>query len=125
VVVAVPDEDTTRVMLGASLGEVRLALHGAPKRGESGDDAADGFVEGSSSPAAMAKAERLAIYGADVADNDAQAITLRELTALKRGRETPRGGSGAVSGPKKEPASAIVHRGADTEKVSRDGIVLK
>ncbi|MFI4982282.1 MAG: Flp pilus assembly protein CpaB, partial [Nevskiales bacterium] len=28
VVVAVPDEQVTRVMLGASLGEVRLALHG-------------------------------------------------------------------------------------------------
>ncbi len=28
VVVAVPDEEVTRVMLGASLGEVRLALHG-------------------------------------------------------------------------------------------------
>jgi pilus assembly protein CpaB len=28
VVVAVPDEDVTRVMLGASLGDVRLALHG-------------------------------------------------------------------------------------------------
>jgi len=34
-VVAVPDDDVTRVMLGASLGEIRLALHG---QGEGDDD---------------------------------------------------------------------------------------
>ena len=125
IVVAVPDADTTRVMLGASLGELRLALHGAPKRGEAAEDVTDSFMEGTATPAALAKAERLAIYGADVADSDEQTITLRELTALKHGRAAPRGAGGAAPGPKKEAASAIVHRGATTEKVTRDGIVLK
>lgn len=121
VVVAVPDADTTRVMLGASLGELRMALHAAPKRGEAEDD---GFVSNDGSTTAIANAERLAVYGQGPGKGDAQTITLRELTALKHGRETPRRATGIARAPK-EPPAAIVHRGGSTEKVSRDGIVLK
>lgn len=45
-VLAVPEKDTTRVMLGASLGEVRLALHPAGAPASASSEASNGSVAG-------------------------------------------------------------------------------
>lgn len=61
-VLAVPDKDTTKVMLGVSLGELRLALHGQT-------DAAPGEVVAAASPAPQTPPDK--------------AISIGELTRLR------------------------------------------
>ena len=56
VVVAVPDEEVTRVMLGASLGEVRLALHGQSHDETQTASAAQTTGAGATPPGATAPA---------------------------------------------------------------------
>ena len=101
--VAIPDEQTTKVMLGASLGEIRLALHRQMLAGSEPADS-DSLLppaqpEATPSPAQTDK-ERLAAE---------QAITLQELTRLAE--KIP-------SRPKPPAYTVQVFRGSDMQKVS-------
>lgn len=139
-VLAVPVEDTTRVMLGASLGELRLALRPAEdvnfdsskqfvqaKRSDA-DEAQSGD---STSPSAtdQPKPEALAPRSVSnseekVADKgkpkakEAEPITLAELAGLKKKRQT-----GAASGkprPAPRPRARIeVYEGPERSSVTR------
>lgn len=72
-VLAIPDADTTRVMLGVSMGQVRLALHSqAPQTDQGEQTAANGLPL---SPEALAKAA-----ASKVPD---KAITIDELSRIK------------------------------------------
>ncbi|RZO85123.1 MAG: Flp pilus assembly protein CpaB [Oceanococcus sp.] len=102
-VVAIPDEQTTKVMLGASLGEIRLALHRQMLAGSEPADS-DSLLppaqpEATPSPAQTDK-ERLAAE---------QAITLQELTRLAEKKP---------SRPKPPAYTVQVFRGSDMQKVS-------
>lgn len=98
-VLAVPDKDVTRVMLGDSVGTLRLALHGAQ------------VLDGDQLPG---EGELPLLADADeAADKDAKpapdAITLAELTALKKAQDDK---------PKPPPRPAVyVYRGNDIETV--------
>ena len=101
-VVAVPDEQTTKVMLGASLGEVRLALH-RQMLAVSDDNENDSVLpaaepEATPTPAQTDK-QRLAAE---------QAITLQELTRLAEKKP---------SRPKPPAYTVQVFRGSDMQKV--------
>ncbi len=83
-VLAVPEKDTTKLMLGASIGELRLALRGQPPVADAA--AAD--------PAAAATPEAVAAAPGAVAKPRAapdKAISLAELSRLqqKSGGQTP------------------------------------
>ena len=100
-VLAVPDDDVTRVMLGDSVGTLRLALHGAQ------------VLEGDQLPGADGELPLLddpQDADADKADDPrADAITLAELTALKKAQDNK---------PKPPPRPAVfVYRGNDIETV--------
>lgn len=102
-VVAIPDTQTTKVMLGASLGEIRLALH---RQMLAGADSTEGDSllppaepEATPSPAQTDK-QRLAAE---------QAITLQELTRLAEKKP---------SRPKPPAYTVQVFRGSDMQKVS-------
>lgn len=120
VVVAVPQVDVTRVMLGASLGELRLALHGAS--GGTADLLHAESTFGDVRP-------RLASYSEPevvtrFSRGDDQVITLKELTALQSGPRTR--GSGRTRAARSAGSSqVIVHRGTETHRVSYDGKTLK
>jgi pilus assembly protein CpaB len=98
-IIAVPDADVTRVMLGASIGELRLALHPAPTQ------LAEGSAPAQTQSAPPAPAE---ISGASLTPNAPpptgpeadQPITMKELAALKKKL------------PKGAPAAVIVYRGS-------------
>lgn len=102
VVVAIPDEQTTKVMLGASLGEVRLALHRqmlAVSETDEGDSVLPpAEPEATPSPDQTDK-QRLAAE---------QAITLQELTRLAEKKP---------SRPKPPAYTVQVFRGSDMQKV--------
>ncbi|MBX6421472.1 MAG: Flp pilus assembly protein CpaB [Nevskia sp.] len=107
VVVAVPDADVTRVMLGASIGELRLALHPAAPT-QVAEAAAPPGAAGTGPEGAPAPAPA-EISGASLAQNAAppptgpeadQPITMKELAALKKKL------------PKGAPAAVIVYRGS-------------
>jgi pilus assembly protein CpaB len=97
-VLAVPEADTTRVMLGASLGELRLALRGAaPEPG------AETPAEGAATPVAAAPG--------DPAQQD-KVVTLRELAAIRKRQQ-------AGGAPAPEAPPIIIYRGNDVQRVSR------
>lgn len=82
-VLAVPQKDSTKLMLGASVGELRLALHGQSE--ESGETAAEGSDLPLTPEAVAAKQDRAV---------PEQAISLEELARIKpppsRARAAPR-----------------------------------
>ena len=98
-VVAVPQDKTTKIMLGASLGDIRLALH----RQGTGDDKAP--PTGGPLPAAAPEKPE----AGDPEDVSEQAITLAELTRLKAQRKGP---------PKPPPYVIEVFRGNESQKVT-------
>jgi pilus assembly protein CpaB len=101
-VLAVPETDTTRVMLGASLGELRLSLRGAQPE-ESPEMAAAGeLLPSSTATAAPAQT--------DPARKD-QVVTLRELAAIKKKQ-------GTAASSQDAPA-IIIYRGSDAQRQSR------
>lgn len=129
-VIAVPVEDTTRVMLGASLGELRLSLRGEPEPRVDVVDvgaAADGDAEAAAAtPEALApSAQQAAAQPDEAADqpdegesdsekSEERVITLRELTAIKDKREEDK------DKPKAPPRAVIeVYMGTDSHRISR------
>ncbi|MEC9362076.1 MAG: Flp pilus assembly protein CpaB [Pseudomonadota bacterium] len=82
-VLAVPEADTTRLMLGSSLGELRLALHSQAAVAQAGAGA--GAAGGS--PATAATARSGTEQAADKAPD--KAIGLAELGRLQRARQAP------------------------------------
>lgn len=94
-VLAVPDADTTKVMLGASLGEIRLALHGQAPVAES---LAESGLPLSKDAVATAEAEK-------VPD---KAVTAGELARVKK----PAKGQGAETPP------IDVYRGSQLDHVA-------
>lgn len=113
-VLAVPDEQTTKVMLGASLGELRLALRGAQ-----GPDLSADAPAGDEEPEVLAQ---LAAVDASAGKSDAKdkkdgkdedkAITLRELSQIKDKRR--------ANAPKPPPRATIeVYEGTELKRISR------
>ncbi|MGH8540153.1 MAG: Flp pilus assembly protein CpaB, partial [Stenotrophobium sp.] len=99
-VLAIPDADTTRVMLGVSMGQIRLALHSqAPQTTETANTEQTTAGGLPLSPEALAKAA-----AAKVPD---QAITLAEL-----GRVKP-----PPSQQHKAPPTVEVYRGSKLDRV--------
>lgn len=128
-VMAIPEAQVTRVMLGASFGELRLALHGAPADPAIGtaDPAAPAATETpaiaavSTEPAApakpltaaeKAKAEAEAATAALAAE---QVITSAELTKLvpKEKKKAP-----VRLAPASRPPQIEIIRGSDLKSVS-------
>lgn len=99
-VLAVPEADTTRVMLGASLGELRLSLRSAPP-------AATVAAPGELLPASAAATPAVV---QDPAARD-QVVTLRELAALKKKPAATAQGSDA-------PA-VVIYRGSEAQRAGR------
>ncbi|HVT36019.1 MAG TPA: Flp pilus assembly protein CpaB [Nevskiaceae bacterium] len=99
-VLAVPEAETTRVMLGASLGEVRLALR---SQGDAETAKAEAGVPLSNETVAAREAQK-------VPD---QTVTASQLSAV---REAP-----AVAQKKAAPAPSVeVFRGSEHENISRN-----
>ncbi len=103
-VVAIPEEQTTKVMLGASVGSLRLALHRQLVAGAEVPDPQEG-------PLPAASATPAPDAGLQAADDIAQElpITLAELSRLatkKPSKPTPR------------PYTIQVYRGSDVQKVA-------
>ena len=96
-VLAISEKDTTKLMLGASLGELRLALHGQSDEdngqtvattGDAGAAPAPAAADATAAPAADAKAETAAKPAAGTPD---KVITSAELGRIKPppGKYTP------------------------------------
>jgi len=104
-VIAVPEKDTTKLMLGASLGELRLALHGQT-------DAVDGEETSEAPPVDTELAATATIAGATPAPTAApapdKAISLAELSRLQQ-----KSGAQARARPKVE-----ILRGSALETVT-------
>lgn len=98
-VLAVPESDTTRVMLGASLGELRLALHGAAPEAEA-DAAAPGELLTAADAPPAAPVE------------EAPVITLRELSTIKKRQQPGEAGGG-------DAPSVTIYRGSEVHRVNR------
>lgn len=103
-VLAVPEPDTTRVMLGASLGELRLSLRAAPPE---------------EAPALEGVGEMLSVAEAEgeltpVQEPEDQVVTLRELSAIKK-KQT----SATPAAPASEVPPITVYRGSDVKHVNR------
>lgn len=126
VVLAVPKKETTRVMLGASLGELRLALHAAPEplivqeQEQAGQQTLVAANEPQAMPEAVAPAARpVAARGEDAEPENAEqdkkddkVITLEELAAIKKHRDANR--------PRPPPRALIrVYRGTESTRISR------
>lgn len=129
-VVAVPVEDTTRVMLGASLGELRLSLRGEPEPRvdvvDVGAAAAGDAEAAAATPEALAPSAQQAAAQPDEATDkrdegesdseksEERVITLRELTAIKDKRKDDK------DQPKPPPRAVIeVYMGTDSHRISR------
>jgi pilus assembly protein CpaB len=106
VVVSVPDADVTRVMLGANLGEVRLALHGLnPDQ----NTAAPGVAPAAAAPAEIAAvtpppaapAAKVAAAGSAAAD---QPLPDQPYTSEELGRLKPKKAANA-------PEGIVIYRG--------------
>lgn len=104
-VLAIPNEDTTKVMLGANLGKLRLALH----RQQLADAAEPANESGSPLPAAPTPA----VAEAKQQDTDQlaleQPITLAELSRLAE-KKPPK--------PTPRPYTVEVFRGSSSQKVT-------
>jgi pilus assembly protein CpaB len=110
-VLAVPETDTTRVMLGASLGELRLSLRGARPE----DETQPGQAE--TTPGTLATATGPARVDAPVSPKTAvdptqkdQVITLRELAGIKKKQ-------GSSTNTQAAPA-VIIYRGNEVQRVN-------
>lgn len=97
-VIAVPDDEVTRVLLGDSVGTLRLALHGAQ------------VLDGDELPGESGELPLISDSDAEkVEDDKPDVITLAELTALKKAQGDK---------PKPPPRPAVyVYRGNDIETV--------
>lgn len=97
-VIAVPDDEVTRVLLGDSVGTLRLALHGAQ------------VLDGDELPGESGELPLISDADAEKAEDDKpDVITLAELTALKKAQGDK---------PKPPPRPAVyVYRGNDIETV--------
>ncbi len=102
-VLAIPEKSTTKVMLGASVGEVRLALH---RQFLASEDAA-GNAGGSPLPAASSPAGTKPAAADDFSRE--KAITLTELTRLAAKKS---------SRPKPRPYVIQVLRGGTSQTVT-------
>lgn len=101
-VLAIPDKDVTRVMLGDSVGTLRLALHGAQVLDGDELPGADGELP------LISEADDDTDAGKDEVSKP-DAITLAELTALKKAQDDK---------PRPPPRPAVyVYRGNDIETV--------
>lgn len=119
-VLAIPEAQVTKVVLGASYGELRLALHGTPATGAASPAAADAAAAGDTSatpaisaigslplsPEAKAKAEAEAELAA------AQVITATELSQLIPKKK------GAVRSAPPRPPRVEIYRGSELKTVS-------
>ena len=128
-VVAVPEAATTRVMLGASLGELRLSLRGeevvVDSTTEQADDESTGdVINGDDKPEALAPgSSRVAAKDGSADDDEAAAdddndkvITLSELAAIER-RQT---GSGGAQAPRRPAYSVIeVYEGTSSKRITK------
>ena len=99
-VVAIPEQDTTRVMLGASLGDIRLALHRQVLNGQDEPGDADSPLPKATPPPEVAKQQA-------PGEKD-QTITLQELTRIAAKKPDK---------PKPPPYVIEVFKGSATEKV--------
>jgi pilus assembly protein CpaB len=104
-VLAVPETDTTRVMLGASLGELRLALRGALP--EAVDEAADEAPAPGELLATPAATPPVAAPAASE-----QVITLRELAEIKQKKQGP-------AAQAQDAPPIVIYRGSDVKHVAR------
>ncbi len=101
-VIAVPEKDTTKLMLGASLGELRLALHGQARPGR------EEAVETPPDDPALAATTAGAKPAPTAAPAPDKAISLAELSRLKQ-----KSGAQAPARPKVE-----ILRGSALETVT-------
>jgi pilus assembly protein CpaB len=108
-VLAVPEAETTRVMLGASLGELRLSLRGTPPAED--QTVADMPGELLSATTPTTPTSTTAAVQADPVEKD-QVVTLRELAAIKKKQQ---------ASPNQGPATpaVIIYRGNDVQRVNR------
>lgn len=132
-VVAVPEKETTRVMLGASLGELRLSLRGVepvPTLVASSDTANDGQSGTTSNGGAMPEALAPdSTATADANDDDKgsgdaegaagdsdKVITLSELAAIKRQRRD----TGSAQASRRPAYSVIeVYEGTNSKRITK------
>jgi pilus assembly protein CpaB len=105
-VIAVPETDTTRVMLGASLGELRLALRPQPAQPEAGVavETMDGQPIGTVGET-WPTAEAAAI---PAEPGDENVVTLRELAGIRKRQS----GDGA---PAQAGSAVVIYRGSKVE----------
>lgn len=88
-VLAVPDKDTTRVMLGLGLGEVRLALRG--QQGDRGEEVdAEGTTESGLPLSEAAKAEAAGLKTPDKAVTASEISRVRPPPALAKKAAPPK-----------------------------------
>lgn len=117
VVLAVPEDKTTRLMLGSNLGDVRLAMHGQVPEVAQLDALADDASAPSGEDAVMAEASTQAGTPSADADKasaepeDDLALTAAELSTV----ETPKKKQAQQSRPPRH--RIYVYRGADVETV--------
>lgn len=132
-VVAVPEKETTRVMLGASLGELRLSLRGDERlvalAESDGDDAAQASTASETIIVPEALAPSSAQTGAagngddgsakdadDAARDKDKVVTLSELAAIERRQE----GSGGSKAPRRPAYSVIeVYEGTNSKRITK------
>lgn len=108
-VLAVPESDTTRVMLGASLGELRLSLRGAKPEVATNPDQTS--APGTLSPVTTPPTSATASKAPDDPAKKDQVITLRELSGIKKRQA---GASNTSDVP-----AVIIYRGNDAQRVNR------
>ncbi|MES1925920.1 Flp pilus assembly protein CpaB [Salinisphaera sp. T31B1] len=129
-VLAVPQAETTRVMLGASLGELRLALRGTERHVNEGDDM-DSLVargERPAMPEAIAPASvRVPVDNESSGDGgngddqlEPQVVTLSELARIENQQKTP----ARAPAPRRrsvQPRTATIElfEGAKSSRISR------
>lgn len=114
-VIAVPDADTTKVLLGASLGKLRLALRGPNsdlKPGQQAPSATDDKPEALAPVALTSKTQEKVGKKKETKDEREKAITLAELTGIKKKRK--------ANGPPPAPRATIeVFEGNSVKRISR------
>ncbi len=127
-VIAVPEQQTTRVMLGASLGELRLALR-APVDKDAGADLTQSAENDELRPQPVSPASQV-VADNTAADRDAssvsdgeeqQVITLAELGKVKaeQAREQPPARRRAPSRQSPRSATIEVYEGSKAISISR------
>lgn len=107
-VLAVPEADTTRVMLGISLGELRLSLRGQDPKGEEKQLAE--VTEGGVPLSEQAKSEQ----SAKISE---QPVTASQLSRLQAPSSSGRPGQNKEKTEKAPPPTVEVYRGSERERV--------